>query len=66
MMRVGLYRPRSQKFRMLLTDRKLLQWQVASYRDRERFGALRNFGLKVGIAGRKKVLTRPLTTTSFG
>ena len=42
MMRVGLYRPvhvktlRSQKLRMLLTHRKLLQSKIEGHRHRER------------------------------
>src|SRR6187200_3176439 len=53
MMRVGLYRPvhaktlRSQKLRMLLTHRKLLQSKVIAIDDLR--GTLRNFGLKVGM-----------------
>src|SRR5205814_3342550 len=56
MMRVGLYRPvhvktlRSQKLRMLLTHRKLLQSKAIALENDLR-GTLRNFGLKVGIAG---------------
>src|SRR5436189_3208868 len=56
MMRVGLYRPvhvktlRSQKLRMLLTRRKLLQSKAIAIENDLR-GTLRNFGLKVGIAG---------------
>ena len=56
MMRVGLYRPvhvktlRSQKLRMLLTHRKLLQ-PKAIVTDNDLRGTLRNFGLKVGMAG---------------
>src|ERR1041385_8681499 len=56
MMRVGLYRPvhvktlRSQKLRMLLTHRKLLQSKAIAIENDLR-GTLRNFGLKVGIAG---------------
>jgi len=52
MMRVGLYRPvhvktlRSQKLRMLLTDRKLLQSKAIAIENDLR-GTLRNFGLKV-------------------
>ncbi len=55
MMRAGLYRPvhvktlRSQKLRMLLTHRKLLQSKAIAI-DNER-GTLRNFGLKVGMMG---------------
>ena len=56
MMRVGLYRPvhvktlRSQKLRMLLTDRKLLQSKAIAV-DNDLRGTLRNFGLKVGMVG---------------
>src|SRR2546429_4806617 len=56
MMRVGLYRPvhvktlRSQKLRMLLTHRKLLQSNAIAI-DNELRGTLRNFGLKVGMVG---------------
>jgi transposase len=52
MMRVGLYRPvhvktlRSQKLRMLLTHRKLLQSKAIAVENDLR-GTLRNFGLKV-------------------
>src|SRR5215467_4264724 len=59
MMRVGLYRPvhvktlRSQKLRMLLTHRKLLQSKAIAIENDLR-GTLRNFGLKVGIAGKVK------------
>ena len=57
MMRVGLYRPvhvktlRSQKLRMMLTHRKLLQSKAIAIENDLR-GTLRNFGLKVGIAGK--------------
>ena len=57
MMRAGLYRPvhvktlRSQKLRMLLTHRKLLQSKAIAIENDLR-GTLRNFGLKVG-SGRK-------------
>ena len=53
MMRVGIYRPvhvktlRSQKLRMLLTHRKLLQSKAIAIENDLR-GTLRNFGLKVG------------------
>ena len=63
MMRVGLYRPvhvktlRSQKLRMLLTHRKLLQAKAIAIENDLR-GTLRNFGLKVGIAGRTKFEAR--------
>ena len=56
MMRVGLYRPvhvktlRSQKLRMLLTHRKLLQSKAIAI-DNDLRGTLRNFGLKVGVVG---------------
>jgi transposase len=56
MMRVGLYRPvhvktlRSQKLRMLLTHRKLLQSKAIAV-DNDLRGTLRNFGLKVGMVG---------------
>jgi len=54
MMRVGLYRPvhvktlRSQKLRMLLTHRKLLQSKTIAIENEPR-ATLRNFGLKVGV-----------------
>jgi transposase len=63
MMRVGLYRPvhvktlRSQKLRMLLTHRKLLQSKAIAIENDLR-GTLRNFGLKVGIAGAMKFEAR--------
>ena len=63
MMRVGLYRPvhvktlRSQKLRMLLTHRKLLQSKAIAIEDDLR-GTLRNFGLKVGMVGRVKFEAR--------
>ncbi|HKS75508.1 MAG TPA: IS110 family transposase [Terriglobales bacterium] len=56
MMRVGLYRPvhvktlRSQKLRMLLIHRKLLQSKAIAIENDLR-GTLRNFGLKVGMVG---------------
>jgi transposase len=56
MIRVGLYRPvhvktlRSQKLRMLLTHRQLLQSKAIAV-DNDLRGTLRNFGLKVGIVG---------------
>ena len=59
MMRAGLYRPvhvktlRSQKLRMLLTDRKLLQSKAIAI-DNDLRGTLRNFGLKVGMVGKVK------------
>lgn len=63
MMRVGLYRPvhvktlRSQKLRMLLTHRRLLQSKVMAIESDLR-GTLRNFGLKVGSAGTVKFEAR--------
>src|SRR6516162_9034527 len=63
MMRVGLYRPvhvktlRSQKLRMLLTHRKLLQSQAIAIENDVR-ATLRNFGLKVGIVGTAKFEAR--------
>jgi transposase len=59
MMRAGLYRPvhvktlRSQKLRMLLTHRKLLQSKAIAI-DNDLRGTLRNFGLKVGMVGMVK------------
>ena len=59
MMRVGLYRPvhvktlRSQKLRMLLTHRKLLQSKATAIENDLR-GTLRNFGPKVGMIGTVK------------
>ena len=56
MIRVGLYRPvhvktlRSQKLRMLLTHRQLLQSKAIAV-DNDLRGTLRNFGLKVGMVG---------------
>jgi transposase len=63
MMRVGLYRPvhvktlRSQKLRMLLTHRKLLQSKAIAIENDLR-ATLRNFGLKVGIVGTIKFEAR--------
>ena len=63
MMRVGLYRPvhvktlRSQKLRMLLTHRKLLQAKATAIENDLR-GTLRNFGLKVGMVGTVKFEAR--------
>src|SRR5262245_22934354 len=63
MMRVGLYRPvhvktlRSQKLRMLLTHRKLLQSEAIAIENDLR-ATLRNFGLKVGIVGTVKFEAR--------
>jgi transposase len=63
MLRVGLYRPvhvktlRSQKLRMLLTHRKLLQSKAIAVENDLR-GTLRNFGLKVGMVGAAKFEAR--------
>jgi transposase len=63
MMRVGLYRPvhvktlRSQKLRMLLTHRKLLQSKAIAIENDLR-ATLRNFGIKVGMAGTVKFEAR--------
>ncbi len=63
MMRAGLYRPvhvktlRSQKLRMLLTHRKLLQSKAIAIENDLR-ATLRNFGLKVGMIGTIKFETR--------
>ena len=63
MMPVGLYRPvhvktlRSQKLRMLLTHRKLLQSKAIAIENDLR-GTLRNFGLKVGMVGTVKFEAR--------
>jgi transposase len=60
MMRAGLYRPvhvktlRSQKLRMLLTHRKLLQSKAIAV-DNDLRGTLRNFGLKVGCGDNGEV-----------
>src|SRR6266513_5592118 len=59
MMRVGLYRPVhvkslcSQKLRVLLTHRKLLQSKATAIENDLR-ATLRNFGLKVGTIGTVK------------
>src|SRR6187399_2212747 len=62
MMRAGLYRPvhvktLRQKLRMLLTHRKLLQSKAIAIENDLR-ATLRNFGLKVGIAGKVKFEAR--------
>jgi transposase len=63
MMRVGIYRPvhvktlRSQKLRMLLAHRKLLQSKAIAIENDLR-GTLRNFGLKVGIVGKVRFEAR--------
>jgi transposase len=63
MMRVGLYRPVhvktlcSQKLRMLLTHRKLLQSKAIAIENDLR-ATLRNFGLKVGMVGTVKFEAR--------
>jgi len=71
MMRAGLYRPvhvktlRSQKLRMLLTHRKLLQSKAIAIENDLR-ATLRNFGLKVGTVGGRssKRASRSLSRTS--
>src|SRR6266436_5177198 len=61
--RVGLYRPvhvktlRSQKLRVLLTHRKLLQSKAIAIENDLR-ATLRNFGLKVGMVGTVKFEAR--------
>src|SRR5437763_13094058 len=63
MMRVGIYRPvhvktlRSQKLRMLLAHRRLLQSKAIAIENDLR-GTLRNFGLKVGIVGKVRFEAR--------
>ena len=63
MMRAGLYRSvhvktlRSQKLRMLLVHRKLLQSKAIAIENDLR-GTLRNFGLKVGKVGAVKFEAR--------
>ena len=63
MMRAGLYRPvhvktlRSQKLRMLLTHRKLLQSKAIAI-ENDLCATLRNFGLKVGVVGAVKFEAR--------
>src|SRR5437870_2789574 len=63
MMRVGLYRPvhvktlRSQKLRVLLTHRKLLQSKAIAI-ENDLHATLRNFGLKVGMIATVKFETR--------
>src|SRR5262245_16916039 len=63
MMRAGLYRPvhvktlRSQKLRMLLIHRKLLQAKAIAVENDLR-ATLRNFGLKVGVVGTVKFEAR--------
>jgi transposase len=63
MMRVGLYRPvhvktlRSQKLRVLLTHRKLLQAKAIAVENDLR-ATLRNFGLKIGMVGTIKFEAR--------
>jgi transposase len=63
MMRVGRYRPvhvktlRSQKLRMLLTHRKLVQSKAIAL-DNDLHGTLRNFGLKMGVVGTVKFEAR--------
>ena len=63
MMQAGHYRPvhvktlRSQKLRMLLTHRKLLQSKAIAI-DNDLRGTLRNFGLKVGMVGKVRFEAR--------
>src|SRR6202142_962662 len=63
MMRAGFSRPvhvktlRSQKHRMLLTHRKLLQSKAVAIENDLR-GTLRNFGLKVGVVGKVRFEAR--------
>jgi transposase len=63
MIRAGLYRPvhvktlRSQKLRMLLTYRELLQSKAIAIENDLR-GTLRNFGLKAGMVGKVKFEAR--------
>jgi transposase len=63
MMRVGLYRPvhvktlRSQKLRMLLTHRRLLQAKAIAV-ENDLCATMRNFSLKVGVAGPVKFEVR--------
>jgi len=63
MIRVGLYRPVhvktlcSQKLRMLLTHRKLLQSKAIAI-DNDLRATSRNFGLKVGVVGTVKFEAR--------
>src|SRR3981189_1738916 len=63
MIRAGLYRPghvktlRSQKLRMLLTHRKLLQSKAIAIENDLR-STLRNFGLKVGMVGKVRFEAR--------
>ena len=65
MIRAGLYRPvhvktlRSQKLRMLLTHRKLLQSKAIAIENDLR-GTLRNFGLKVGMIGKAMSANNPM------
>jgi transposase len=62
---MGMYRPvhvktlRSQKLRMLLTHRKLLQSKAIDIENDLR-GTLRNFGLKVGMVGTMRFEARIL------
>jgi transposase len=69
MTRVGLYRPvdvktlRSQKLRMLLTHRKLLQSKAIAVENNLR-GTLRNFGLKVGMVGKVRFASKSLSRIS--
>ena len=70
MMRVGMYRPvhvktlRSQKLRMLLTHRKLLQSKAIAIENDLR-ATLRNFGLKVGMVGTMRFEARILVVETI-
>ena len=63
MMRVGLYKavhvktPASQRRRVLLTSRKLLQRKVQDLENELR-GILKTFGLKVGVVGKSRFEAR--------
>jgi transposase len=71
MMRAGLYRPvhvktlRSQKLRMLLTHRKLLQSKAIAIENGLR-GTLRSFGLKVGIGAQRQSIFRYVSSSDRG
>ena len=71
MMRVVLYRAvhvktlRSQKLRMLLTHRKLLQSKAIAIENDLR-GTLRNFGLKVGMVARRTTSSGSTSTAKSG
>jgi len=69
MMRAGLYRPVhvktvvSQERRMLLTNRKFVVTRLRQVESNIR-GTLRNFGLKVGVVGRRRFEERILELVS--